>query len=124
MKRKYNVFILLLLLAFASCSFTSKTFSDPNKDKLLVQVITYVLEQGHYNPKEMDDTFSLGVYEDYLQRLDPLKRFFIKADLADFKKFDTQLDDQLKAYDIAFFNLTHERLIKRMEETKAIYKSI
>lgn len=124
MKRKHNVFILLLLLAFASCSFTNKTFSDPDKDKLLVQVITYVLNEGHYQPKELNDAFSQGVYEDYLEQLDPLKRYFHKSDIADFEKYKNQIDDQLKVYDIAFFNLTHERLIKRMEEAKQFYPAI
>ena len=124
MKRKYNVLILLLLLAFASCSFTSKTFSDPDKDKLLVQVITYVLERGHFDPKEMNDEFSAGVYGDFLEQLDPLKRYFHKSDIDEFEKFKTQLDDQLKEYDISFFNLTHERLLKRIEESKGVYKDI
>ncbi|WP_055442563.1 carboxy terminal-processing peptidase [Lacinutrix himadriensis] len=124
MKKKYNVFILLLLLAFASCSFTSKTFDDPDKDKLLIQVITYVLERGHFDPKVLNDDFSAAVYTDYLEQLDPLKRYFYKSDIEEFEKYKTELDDQLKAYDIAFFNLTHERLLKRIEETKAIYKDI
>jgi carboxyl-terminal processing protease len=124
MKKKYNVFILLLLLAFASCSFTSKTFDDPDKDKLLIQVITYVLERGHFDPKVLNDDFSSAVYTDYLEQLDPLKRYFYKSDIEEFEKYKTELDDQLKAYDIAFFNLTHERLLKRIEETKAIYKDI
>ena len=124
MKKKYNVFILLLLLAFASCSFTSKTFDDPDKDKLLIQVITYVLERGHFDPKVLNDDFSSAVYTDFLEQLDPLKRYFYKSDIEEFEKYKTELDDQLKAYDIAFFNLTHERLLKRIEETKTIYKDI
>ncbi len=124
MKKKYNVFILLLLLAFASCSFTSKTFDDPDKDKLLIQVITYVLERGHFDPKVLNDDFSSAVYTDYLEQLDPLKRYFYRSDIEEFEKYKTELDDQLKAYDIAFFNLTHERLLKRIEETKTIYKDI
>lgn len=124
MKKKYNVFILLLLLAFASCSFTSKTFDDPDKDKLLIQVITYVLERGHFDPKVLNDDFSSAVYTDYLEQLDPLKRYFYRSDIEEFEKYKTELDDQLKAYDIAFFNLTHQRLLKRIEETKTIYKDI
>jgi len=124
MKNKYNILILLLLLAFASCSFTNKTFDDPDKDKLLIQVITYVLERGHFDPKDIDDEFSTAVYTDYLEQLDPLKRYFYKSDIEDFEKYKTQIDDQLKAYDVTFFNLTHERLLKRIEETKAIYKDI
>ena len=58
MKRNYKLLLLVLLLAFASCSFTTKKFSDPDKDKLLVQLITYVLDQGHFSPKDLNDSFS------------------------------------------------------------------
>lgn len=124
MKRNYYVLMLGLLLAFASCSFTTKTFSDPDKDKLLVQVITYVLERGHFDPKELNDDFSAEVFKSYIDRLDPLKRYFYSSDIDDFEKFKYELDDQLKATDISFFNLTYDRLMQRMEESKDIYNNI
>ncbi len=68
MKRNYILVMLTLLLAFASCSFTSKTFDDPDKDKMLVQIITYVLERGHFDPKILNDEFSSEVYSDYLEK--------------------------------------------------------
>ena len=69
-------------MAAASCSFTTKKFEDPNKDKLLIDLITYVLNQGHYDAKEINDGFSGNVYEGYLEGLDPSKRFFYKEDIA------------------------------------------
>ncbi|QDO93616.1 tail-specific protease [Formosa sediminum] len=124
MKRNYRYLVLLLLLASASCSFTTKTFSDPDKDKLLVQVITYVLERGHFDPKALDDSFSEEVYDNYLDAIDPLKRYFYESDIKEFEKYKYNLDDQLKAYDITFFDITHERLLQRMEESKVLYKAI
>ena len=124
MKRNYKVLLLVLLLAFASCSFTTKTFSDPDKDKLLIQVITYVLQQGHFDPLEMDDNFSAEIFSDYINVIDPVKRYFYKSDFEDFEKYKLTIDDQLKVSDITFFNITHERLIKRIEEAKAIYKEV
>ncbi len=124
MKRNYKILLLVLLLAFASCSFTSKTFSDPDKDKLLIQVITYVLQQGHFDPQDINDEFSTEVFSDYLERIDPYKRYFYQSDIDEFKKFETKLDDQLKAYEISFFSLTHARLLKRIEESKIVYKQV
>lgn len=124
MKRNLNILMLTLLLAFASCSFTTKTFENSDKDKLLIQLITYVLEQGHFEPKEMNDTFSEGVYTDYLLQLDPYKRYFIESDIKEFDKYKLEIDDQLMDYDILFFNITHERLIKRIEESKLIYADV
>ncbi|OIQ18205.1 carboxy terminal-processing peptidase [Lacinutrix sp. MedPE-SW] len=124
MKRKYNILMLVLLLAFGSCSFTTKVNNDPNKDKLLIQIITLALEQLHFQPKDFNDEFSKDVFNTYLNRIDPLKRFFLKSDIEEFKAFEKQLDNQLLEYDIAFFNLTNERLVQRMAEAKNYYKEV
>ncbi|WP_051774869.1 carboxy terminal-processing peptidase [Formosa agariphila] len=124
MKRNYKYLVVLLVLAFASCSFTTKTFSNPDKDKLLVQVITYVLERGHFDPKTIDDNFSEEVYNKYLNALDPLKRYFYASDIKEFEAYKDEIDEQLKEYDITFFNITHERLLQRMEESKVLYTEV
>ncbi|MGV8815404.1 MAG: carboxy terminal-processing peptidase [Gelidibacter sp.] len=124
MKRNYKVLLLALMLAFASCSFTKKTFDDPDRDKLLMQLIVYVLEEGHYSPKDLNDDFSEQVYASYLDQLDPFKRYFYASDIKEFEAYKDQIDDQLKSYDLSFFNLTHERLLQRIEESQILYKDV
>lgn len=124
MKRNYKVLLLVLLLAFASCSFTSKKFSNPDKDKLLIQIITFVLEQLHFDPITINDDFSEELFEDYLGVIDPVKRYFYESDYEDFEKFKLTIDDQIKAADITFFNVVHQRLLKRIDEAKEIYKEV
>jgi carboxyl-terminal processing protease len=126
MKKNYKLllvvtFVSLSLLAFKS-NFSSS--SDPEKDKLLIELLTFVLEKGHYSPAAMDDEFSKGVYKDYIEALDPSKRFFLQADIDEFSKYELELDDQLLNKDLTFFDLTYTRLIQRIEESKSIYKSI
>ncbi|WP_166967245.1 carboxy terminal-processing peptidase [Yeosuana marina] len=124
MRRNYKALLLVLLLAFGSCSFTTKTFADPDKDKLLVQVITHVLQQYHFDPIAFDDAFSKELYSDYIGNLDPVKRYFYQSDIDDFKKFETNIDDQLKANDITFFNVTYDRMLKRIKEAEQLYKEV
>jgi len=124
MKRNYNILMLTLLLAFASCSFTTTTFEDPDKDKLLLQLITYVLEQGHFNPKEINDEFSEGVFNHYLKQIDPFKRYFYLSDIKEFETYKTEIDDQILDFEVDFFNLTYKRLLQRIDESKEIYKGI
>ncbi|MEL0457259.1 carboxy terminal-processing peptidase [Flavobacteriaceae bacterium SZ-1-7] len=124
MKRNYKVLSLLLLLAFASCSFTTKKFNNPDKDKVLVQIITYVLEQLHYDPLDIDDNFSAKFFDDYIEILDPVKRYFYESDYADFEKFKLTIDDQVKAADITFFNVANDRMLQRIAEVKEIYKEV
>ena len=125
MKGKYKFLLLALLIAFASCSFTSKVDGEgSDKDKLLVRIITYLLDQGHYAPQDINDDFSGRVYDDYIRQLDPFKRYFYKSDIKEFESYKTQLDDQLRAYDLAFFDLTHKRLLQRIAESKEVYAKI
>ncbi|MBO3115739.1 carboxy terminal-processing peptidase [Winogradskyella sp. DF17] len=124
MRGKYKFLLFALLIAFASCSFTNKTFDNSDKDKVLIQLITYLLDQGHFSPQELDDDFSQNVFVEYINRLDPYKRYFYASDIKEFEAYKYDIDDQIKAYDLTFFNLTHERLLQRVEESKKLYASI
>ncbi|WP_424495230.1 carboxy terminal-processing peptidase [Salinimicrobium sp. GXAS 041] len=124
MKRNFKILVLVLLFAVASCSFTTKTFNDPDKDKTLVELITYVLENGHYDSKDINDSFSKEVYSNYLEELDPMKRYFYASDIEEFQAYEDQIDDQIKNKDISFFDLTYKRFQQRMAESKEIYKEV
>ena len=124
MKKNLNVLLLAVFVAVASCSFTTKEFNDPDKDKLLIDLITYVLEKGHYDPKDMDNVFSAGVYKDFINTMDPLKRYFLASDIEDFSVYETEIDDQIRNKDLSFFNLVFERYSKRQIESKKLYKEI
>ena len=124
MKKNLKVLFLAVFVAAASCSFTTKKFDNPDKDKLLIDLITYVLNKGHYDPAEMDDVFSEGVFEDFIYGLDPLKRYFLASDISDFEAYKTLIDDQIREKDLTFFNLVYQRLDIRMDEAKTRYDKI
>ena len=124
MKRNYKILLIVVALSVAFWSFIPRNTSDPEKDKLLLELLAFVVERGHYEPSAIDDKFSKGIYKDYLEALDPSKRFFLQSDIDEFSKYETQLDDQIKNRDLLFFDLTYSRLVSRMEESKAYYKQI
>ena len=125
MKRHYKILLIVVALSVGLWSFIPKAkTSDPEKDKTLLELLTFVIERGHYNPAAIDDTFSKGVYKDYIAALDPSKRFFMQTDIDEFAKYETKIDDQIKTKDLTFFELTYSRLMKRMEESKNYYKIV
>lgn len=124
MKKNFKLLMLAVFVAAASCSFTTKSFEDPDKDKLLIDLITYVLEKGHYDSKDLDDAFSVAVFDDFIQNLDPIKRYFLASDIQDFEKYKLEIDDQLLAKELDFFNLVYNRFQQRLEEAQKYYPEI
>lgn len=125
MKNKLAILCFAMVLAVSSCSFTTKKFdADNDKDKVLIELITYVIEQGHYDMREIDDDFSKNVYKDFIESLDPMKRHFTKKDLRDFKEFEKDIDDQIREKDITFFNVVYDRYLISLKSTEAYYSQI
>tara|TARA_R110002012_G_scaffold8635_10_gene39798 strand:- start:10980 stop:13151 length:2172 start_codon:yes stop_codon:yes gene_type:complete len=124
MKKNFILALLVILVAVASCSFTNKSFDNDDKDKFLLELISYVLEKGHYEPKEVNDSFSSNVFDDFIDIIDPTKRYFLKSDIREFEKYRFMIDDEIRNTDIEFFNTVYERLMVRMEEAKDIYKEV
>jgi carboxyl-terminal processing protease len=76
MKSNYKIIatVVLLSVVFFAFKIQSDSHANPEKDKMLMELLTYVLAKGHYNPVKIDDSFSKGVYKDYVEALDPSKR--------------------------------------------------
>ncbi|MDI1257556.1 MAG: carboxy terminal-processing peptidase [Flavobacterium sp.] len=124
MKRNYKILLVVVALSVALWSFIPREKNDPEKDKLLLELLTFVIQKGHYDPKDIDDNFSKGIYKDYIEALDPAKRFFLQSDIDEFSKYQTELDDAIKNKDLTFFDLTYTRLLDRIDESKKYYKDI
>jgi len=126
MKRNYKFALVALIgSTLLSCTlFAQSKESSTDKDKTLIELLTYVIESGHYSPATIDDNFSKGVYKAYLEALDPSKRFFTQADITEFAKYETRLDEMIKTKDLAFFDLTYNRLLQRNKEAEKYYRDI
>ena len=124
MKRKITLLMLFFSLAFASWKLSTPNFENSSKDKLLIEVIKYVLDKYHYNSIEINDEFSKEMFITYLDLLDNQKKYFLASDIREFKKYELKLDDMIKGFDLTFFNLTHQRLLQRIIEVEEFYPEI
>ena len=123
MKKHFKIILLVVLVSAGLYSFMpQKPKTDPERDKILLELLAFVLEKGHYHPAVINDDFSIKVYKDYVLALDPSKRFFLQSDINDFAKYETKIDDQILNKDLSFFDLTYNRLLQRTDESKSYYK--
>lgn len=123
MKKKLKFIIAILLVAGIGGVYgfyVKKT----DKDRVLIELVQYVLKEGHYSPKNLDDDFSKTFYTDYLKSLDYSKRYLLKSDVEEFTSFKTLIDDQLRIGDLTFFDLTYQKIRERTKESKKIYTDI
>ena len=124
MNIKHRYLFLIIPLIFIGFTFSDKKFSDPNKDRLLIEIVKYVVEKGHYNKIEINDDVSEKIFSSLINQFDNQKRFFLKSDIKNFEKYKFDLDDQIKNYDLTFFNLVYETSKLRFEEIKKYYNEI
>lgn len=125
MKRNYKVLLVVGIVVAGLWSFIpSKKVTGDDKDKMLIELLSFVLEKGHFSPIELNDEFSKKAYASYIESLDPTKRYFIQSDIAEFQKYELAIDDMIRSKDLSFFDLTYKRLMQRMKESKVIYTSI
>ena len=125
MKRNYKILLLVGVLSAGLWSFIpSKQVAGDEKDKMLIELLSFVLEKGHFSPIELNDEFSKKAYASYIQSLDPTKRYFLQSDIDEFQKYELSMDDMIKSKDLSFFDLTYKRLMQRMKESKTIYADI
>ena len=116
--------LIAFIMCLASCSFVSKDFDASDKDSLIIQLITYVLDQAHYLDKDINDDFSEKVFDTFLENLDPYKRYFYASDIYEFSKYKHSIDDAFKNPNLDFFDLVHERYSSRMLESEKIFNDI
>ena len=123
MKRNYKIILPIFLLIGL---FTYKTFAqtDVQKDKEILRLINEILPKAHYEPTNINDAFSEEVHANFIEALDPSKRFFLKEDIKLFSNYKTKLDDEIKSQNIDFYHIAVSKFKQRLKETEYFYKDI
>ena len=113
-----------MYLFTATTNPLQKEFVSNDKDRLLIELISHVIQRGHYDVKSLNDDMSEQIFHTYLESIDGQKRYFLQSDYREFSKYMYQIDDQIRELDLTFFDLTYQRLILRMSEVESLYGSL
>lgn len=123
MKLKTPVFFSVVIGAFLLFAFYPKT--DPTqKEIVLLQTLLSGIDQLHYNPRKIDDSFSEDLFNLYLERIDAGKRFLLQPEVDQLKPFEKQLDDQLQTGNLSYFDKSTELLNNGIKRAEAIYQEV
>src|SRR5690242_7481361 len=128
MSKKFIPVLIVLILCglFIGYGVMGKSDSNDPKTKYekILQNVGIVLEQGHYNPKKIDDKFSQEVLKKYEEDLDPDKYIFIQPDIDAFKKYQNRIDDEIHGAPLESFYAISNTYLKRIDEVATSYKEM
>ena len=125
MKKRFYLYTVGISLLITTVVYgVTVNEKNPEKDKFLMEIISYVLERGHYDPKTLDDKFSENVFFDFLKSVDGQRRFFLNADIRSLERFKFEIDDQFKQTSLDFFDRAYDLLMERMSQVELLYNSL
>lgn len=116
--------IAVISVSCFMCSFLPGTAPSNDKTVVTENVMSGLLQLGHFKPREMDDKFSEDVYDLYLKRIDVNKKFLLQTDINELKTMRSKIDDQLRADNFDFFYKSTEILNKRYADVEGFYKDL
>ncbi|MEJ2543226.1 MAG: PDZ domain-containing protein [Calditrichaceae bacterium] len=124
MKRFFSIFLLLTFIGIFSTAYTGDTVSVSHPDlepesfhPRVEQAIMFALKQYHYKDITLDDSLSAQMFDQYIERLDYNKSYFLKSDIDKFQQYRYSLDDAISAGNLNFayavYKVFQDRFIER-----------
>lgn len=89
-------------------------------DRLVIQLVGQFLQQAHIARPEIGDELSRKLFKRFLKDLDPGKLYFLKSDVDEFRKLETELDNQLLKGDLAFAYQVYGRYLARIGQRQPL----
>lgn len=109
--------ISLAVVVIAALSFFAfRKTSD--KQSSILKAMVKTMQNEHFSDLKFDDSFSKKVFKMYLEHLDLNKKFFIKSDIDEFKKYETEIDEEIQYNTNEFYLASLERFKKRVDESE------
>ena len=115
-RRSLTIFSVLLLAVVVLKGLTKK--------ETLYQILRTSINQWHFNPRPIDDSFGADFLTFYLERLDPNKHYFLQSDIDEFMELSTVVDDEINEFDDTVFQTIDDRFIVRLKNLKALLANI
>ena len=116
-----NYFSLCLALLFLL--FPPFLAAKDENPKLTGPVVKGIVEQFvsmHYAQKPLDDEMSAKIFSLYMNRLDPAHYYFLATDVAEYRKYETRIDDMLLRGNAKLSLDIFERFKTRLSERLAM----
>ncbi|MBH37926.1 tail-specific protease [bacterium] len=85
-----------------------------SKQKALQELVVYSVLNNHFSPIPIQDDYSQDVFNQFIKKMDPNKRFFTQEDIAELSLYKYAIDDHIESGNFGFLNQAYDLYIKRL----------
>lgn len=116
---------ILLLVGFCIPFLTGAEIGEPStKNRQIALMVRGIVSSQHLTQHELDDEISQRAMSTFIDRLDPMKLYFLEEDITAFNAKKLELDDMLKKGDLQFAHDVFLQYMSRMEESIEIVHTL
>jgi carboxyl-terminal processing protease len=112
---------VVILLANALLTFTQ---TQANRAHLLSQLIYTGLENLHYSGKKVNKDFSGNAFKEFLDVLDPNKRFLLQKDVEELAKYKDKIGEEFADGDTELMTTATQLIQERTQEVMKFYQEL
>lgn len=117
--------VLTALAGFFSFKYVHANVRSSQEKRLLaIETVMKTIQGGHYSPRPIDDTFSARVYNRMMTAFDGEKLYFTQQDVTKLKKYQYEIDDEIKNNSTEFFDSIDAIFLRRIDATEKFYTEI
>ena len=124
---KLSLYAFLVVAIFGLASYRLYRRSDaaePTKEQILIATMIQGLSQAHYQPERIDDAFSKRVFDLSIKRLDYRRKFLLQSDVENLRRYQTEIDNQVKSGSHEFADLSRSLILQRTKEAQTLYREL
>ena len=120
-KKIFRTVLILLLIGVTLPLLTGADIGEPStKNRQIALMVRGIVSSQHLTRHELDDEISERAFNTFIDRLDPMKLYFLQEDIDAFQTEKTEIDDMLKSGDLQFAHDVFLKYMSRMEESIAV----
>jgi carboxyl-terminal processing protease len=110
---KKTIIVFGVLIIFSSFVFYKYVF---DRNDVIFELLFEGLNQKHYSPLKIDDSFSEKAFDLYLNQIDAGKKFLLQSDVDALGKYRHDIDDEIMTQRHDFYRQSLEIINARVKE--------
>ena len=116
MKRNYKYILPVVAVAGVFFAF-NKQLTAENKESAIITGVYNIIEYAHYHPAYLNNEFSEKVFKQFIDDIDPSKRYFLQSDIDELSAYKDSIDNEIREGKTDFYIKAYNIIKNRQSES-------